>query len=262
MKKQIKTTAADQQPKYPIYDNGTLYPSFPMGNTKMGPILYFSTLPGNSILTAKGRPLTNIVGTCGKYCESCKKACYAVRTAIYRQNSCLRSWARNTVILRNDPEKLKRAIKEICIKMVAKYFRFHVSGEFESVEQIKLYCDICRDSPEVTFYVYTKVFDLFAEYILIYGALPVNFVVNLSIWYDNLERFYCEFSKSHTPGELETVKKHFSRFGLFIYDDGAADLRNIKHCPAVDENGHETGLTCAQCRRCMKAGTVTAVYAH
>ena len=41
-------------------------------------------------------------------------------------------------------------------------------------------------------------------------------------------------------------------------------LKNIFHCPAIDKNGHETGVTCASCKRCfsVKNGDKTAVYKH
>ena len=41
-------------------------------------------------------------------------------------------------------------------------------------------------------------------------------------------------------------------------------LEKVYHCPAVDKNGHETGVTCAKCKRCIvaKRGEKTAVYAH
>lgn len=258
----MKKNNKNQTPKFEIYDNGTLSVSISAKNKKLGNIPAFSTLPGNEILTAGGRPLCNIVGTCGKYCEGCKAACYAVKLAKCYNNTCIPAWGRNTVILRNDPEKLKRAIKEYCSKMIVKYFRLHVSGEIESVEQLKLYCDIAKENAEVIFYIYTKVFDILAEYFLQYGALPSNLVVNLSVWHNNLDQFYCEFATSHTAEQLQSVINYFSTLGQFIYDDGTTNLAGVAHCPAVDKNGHETGVTCAQCRRCMKAGNITAVFAH
>ena len=248
-------------PKYPIYDNGQLHISISQRNGKLGNIPQFNTLPGNEqIKLSSGQPLTNIVGTCGHHCEDCKASCYAIRSAIYHHNSVVPAWGRNTVILRNDPEKVKREIKEYCTKNIVKYFRFHSAGELEDVNQLKLYCEICDENPEVVFYIYTKRFDLLAHFFVIKGEkLPENFVINLSEWHGNIESF---LSDNHYSG---AVGKFFDKLNIFAYDDKCEEAKfasTLVHCHAIDENGHETGITCAQCRRCMKPGNKTAVYAH
>lgn len=147
--------------KYPIYDNGQLHISISQKNGKLGNIPQFNTLPGDEPLSlSNGKVLTSIKGTCGGHCEGCKSACYAIRSAIYHHNSVVPAWGRNTVILRNEPEKVKREIKEFCNKNIVKYFRFHTAGELESIDQLKLYCEICNENNDVIFYIYTKRFDL------------------------------------------------------------------------------------------------------
>lgn len=232
---------------YPVYDYGELNPFISNGNTKMGNIPQFNTLPGNRPLRKKdGRLLTNIVGTCGKHCGECFHDCYAVRFIKCHHNTVVKAYASNTVIMRHNPNKLRKSIKEYCDKNIVKYFRFHTSGELESMEQMKLYCDICKDNQDVVFYIYTKAFDILETWIGKH-TFPKNLVVNLSQWNDNLRG-------------VSDKLKHMCN--IFAYDDGGVDLSHMKHCPAVDRKGHETGVTCAECRRCMKKGNVTAVYAH
>lgn len=248
-------------PKYPIYDNGQLHIVVSQGNMKLGNIPQFNTLPGDEPLKLKsGQVLTNIKGTCGGCCDDCKKTCYAIRSARLHHNSNIAAWGKNTVIIRNEPEKVKREIKEFCQKNVVKYFRFHTSGEFESIEQIKLYCEICNENDDVIFYVYTKRFDLIFKYFVIDGnKVPDNFVINLSEWHGNIENFIANCGYQKAASDL------FGKLNIFAYDDNckrAAFAKTLVHCPAIDKTGHETGITCAQCRRCMKHGSKTAVYAH
>jgi hypothetical protein len=170
------------------------------------------------------------------------------------------SWGKNTVILRNDPEKVKSEIGEFCLKNIVKYFRFHTSGELESVAQLKLYCEICEENPDVTFYIYTKRFDIVADcFVYQRNSIPDNFIINLSEWHGNIDEY---ISMTDDP---EKVGKLFQSLNVFAYDDhtiGAKFAESLVHCPAVDPTGHETGITCAQCRRCMRKGSKTAVHRH
>lgn len=236
---------------YPVYDNGRLHVKISTCNAKMGNIPSFSTLPSNELLTLKdGRVLTNIVGTCGSYCEDCKDKCYAVSYAKRYHNTIIPAYAANTIILRSDPEKLRKEIREYCIKNIVKFFRFHTSGEIESVEQLMLYTQICKENPEVTFYIYTKVFDLLQDWYDLLNSrgecVPSNFIINLSVWGGNLDAY--------------KDKPFFKECNVFVYDEDKT-YRGV-HCPATDRSGHETGVTCAMCRRCMTRGHVTAVYPH
>lgn len=244
-----------EKAKYTIYDDGCLDVHISKGNSKMGNIPQFNTLPGNVPLRkTDGTLLCNIHGTCGKYCKHCSKDCYAIKLALRNQTSCIPTWGRNTVILRNQPQKVRLAINEYCRKNIVRYFRFHTSGELENYDQLRLYVSICEDNPDVTFYMYTKAFDILRSWFNNIERLgkdvPPNFVINLSEWHNNLDPIKNE--------------KYFKDCNIFAYDDGDCGPRvdSMVHCPATNAKGFETGVTCAQCRRCMKKGNVTAVYAH
>lgn len=233
---------------YPVYDYGELSVTISHRNDKLGNIPQFNTLPGNRPLRKKdGTLLTNISGTCGKHCGECFGDCYAVRFIKCHHNTVVKAYAANTVVLRHNPNKLRKSIKEYCNKNIVKYFRFHTSGELESVSQLQLYCDICKDNPDVVFYIYTKAFEILEAWIEKKRVFPKNLIVNLSQWNDNLRGL---------------SDRLLQQCNIFAYDDGCVDLSHMKHCPAVDRKGHETGVTCAECRRCMKKGNATAVYAH
>jgi hypothetical protein len=157
--------------------------------------------------------------------------------------------------MRNNPDKVRESINEYCAKNIVKYFRFHTAGEIESVEQLDLYATICRDNPDVVFYIYTKNFAALQDWFEMLSerneGIPENFVINLSEWHGNLEFI------GKTGHDL------FKECNIFSYDDGEdCHFSGHPHCPAIDKGGHETGVTCAQCRRCMRKGSITAVYAH
>lgn len=151
---------------YPVYDYGELNVTISKQNKKLGNIPAFNTLAGNRLLTlSNGTILTNIVGTCGKHCKECFHDCYAVRYIKCHHNSTVRPYAANTIVMRHDPDKLRKAIKEYCDKNIVKYFRFHTSGELESLQQFFSYCKICLENPDVIFYIYTKAFDILEKYL-------------------------------------------------------------------------------------------------
>lgn len=81
------------------------------GNSKLGKGIWgFSTLPGNKdhLLFIRDKEskeailLTDIPGTCSKYCENCAKdgACYAWRDAKLHHNVTIKAWTENTILLR------------------------------------------------------------------------------------------------------------------------------------------------------------------
>lgn len=221
------------------------------GNTKIGKVLNFSTLPGSEYLTTKTKgQLTDIKGTCSGVCEGCEHGgCYAVASATRHHNTCIPAWGKNTLILRNDIDGLFSQIKEECLKKKAKYLRYNVSGEIEDMNQLEHLVKLAEDCPDTTVYFYTKRFNLVNEY---YNKMnkkfPDNLVCNISRWHNN--------DKDYNFEELG--------LNIFAYDDGTDEnVSKMTHCPAVDKSGKETGITCDKCKRCMRnKGTKTAVYAH
>ena len=85
-------------------------------------------------------------------------------------------------------------------------------------------------------------------------------MINLSEWHGNIEKF---INTEVQPSCQDKVRDLFNSLNIFFYDDNTDDrFVGAAHCPAIDRDGHETGVTCAQCRRCMKHGSKTAVYSH
>lgn len=217
------------------------------GNSKLGKGIYtINTLPGDKPLTLKsGVKLTNVPGTCGGCCAGCKNACYAINDAKRYHTTVIPALADNTLLARHDPDRFFSEIDRFLAFNIVSVIRLHSAGEFMSYDYFTRWIAFAADHPDVTIYSYTKRFEYVERFIQGGGVFPANFILNMSIWHDNYSNPY----------------------GLpeFIYDDGSdPDLESVAHCPATDKDGHKTGITCAQCRRCFtaKPGQRTAVYAH
>lgn len=240
MKREIKKV------KYERYLTGDTHVHIQDGNRKLGKGIYsINLLAGDKPLTKKdGTQLTNINGTCSGCCDKCKKDCYAIRTQIFRNNN-IPSWADNTILATQEMEIFFKEIQQFIDRSMVACIRFHSFGEIPSYEYLLKMVELAENNPTVSFYTYTKRYEWVERYLKDHGCFPNNLVVNVSIWHKNYDNPY--------------------NLPEFIYDDGTEpDVAKLPHCPAVDRNGYETGITCSKCKECIKAknGDKIAVYAH
>lgn len=232
--------------KFETYLTGDTHVHIQDGNRKLGKGIYtINLLAGDEPLTTKdGRQLTNISGTCGGCCSSCKHDCYAIRTQLFRNNN-IPVWNDNTILATQEIDTFFKEIQQFINRSMVAAIRFHSFGEIPSYKYLIKMVELAENNPTISFYTYTKRFSWIERYLEEHKDFPNNLVVNMSIWHKNYDNPY----------------------GLpeFIYDDGTEeDVAKLPHCPAVDKNGHETGVTCAKCKRCLRAkkGNKMAVYAH
>ena len=233
--------------KVESYMNGDTHLHISNGNTKVGRGIYcVNTLAGDEPLTKKdGTQLTNIAGTCGGCCSVCILNCYARKAQIrYSSIENLKTWNDNTILAKEDPKKMFEELADFLDREMVSAVRYHAMGEIPSVEYLNYMFDIAEKYPNVQFYTYTKRFKWLEE-VTSKRKQPDNLSINVSIWHKNYSNPF--------------------NFPEFIYDDGTdEEVAKLPHCPAVNKDGHETGITCAKCRRCVyaKHGQKTAVYAH
>lgn len=217
------------------------------GNDKLGKGIYtVNLLPGDTPLTLKnGTQLTNVSGSCAGCCSGCKMACYAVNDAKRYNNTVIPSQGGNTLLARFDRPRFFEDVQRFLDYNMVAAMRIHSSGEFLNYDYFLKWIEIAKNNPTVKFYCYTKRFNYIEKYFEAGNVFPDNFAVNVSIWKGNYDNPY--------------------KLPEFIYDDGTEpELKNVLHCPATDENGNKTGVTCASCRLCINAkpGQKIAVYAH
>lgn len=218
------------------------------GNEKLGKGVYnYSLLPGDEPLKLKnGIQVTNICGTCNGCCEFCKNKCYAVKAALVHHNVVIKAWGENTMLAREDMETFFNELQIFINRNEVSVMRVHVGGEFFSYDYMyrtMLFIDKNRD---IDFYFYTKRYEwLEAVEDAFNGKLPEN----VHPWVSE-----CHFNYDNPRG-----------FAEFHWDDGTDPrLEKMFHCPAVNKQGHETGVTCSMCKRCRngKKGDKIAVYEH
>lgn len=217
------------------------------GNTKIGRIWSFSKLMGNEpvSVTYNGVTLTE-TGTCGGYCEGCKKACYVRHS--YRYPSVKYGHMVNTMEIRWDIDSVRHDLHGYLTRARNKpeAVRIHVSGELESVAEFEMWERLAEAFPSVRFYIYSKAYDILtvafarAER---YGGMSENLTVNVSVWHEYGIQFYME-------------NRHLSNVRAFVYDDGfdygAHGLTADSTCPAYTADGKSVdGVTCQKCGLCM-----------
>jgi hypothetical protein len=130
-------------------------------NTKMGGIPSVSLVP---------------VVDCPKGCL-CAKDCYALNLC-KRRNSVLKAWERNSRIVRADMPLFIRQLSGWLLWKAPKFFRWHVGGDFLSMEHLKGAVKIAKENPNTRFLAFTKRYDLLSKI----GETPDNFVLSLSAW--------------------------------------------------------------------------------
>ena len=232
--------------KYESYLTGDTHVHIQDGNRKVGKGIYtINLLAGDTPLTKDdGTQLTNISGTCAGCCSNCNGNCYAIKTQLFR-NKNIPSWADNTILATQETETFFKEIQQFIDRSMVAAIRFHAFGEIPSYEYLLYMIKLADNNPTIMFYTYTKRFKWIERYLEDNISFPSNLVINVSIWHKNYNNPY--------------------NLPEFIYDDGTEeDVTKLPHCPAVDKNGHETGVTCSKCKRCLKAknGSKIAVYAH
>ena len=217
------------------------------GNRKTGKgIFIVNLLPGCKPIQKKdGTLLTNVSGTCTGCCSDCEKDCYAIRYVKLHHNTCVIPYADNTLLARYDLDTFFNELQQFIDRNIVAAIRYHSAGEIPSYEYLLKMVGIAIDNPNILFYAYTKRYSWVERYEKENGELPNNLTILVSIWKNNYDN-PCSFPE-------------------FILDDGTdPELKEIIHCPAVDEKGHETGETCSHCKMCLKAkkGDKICVYKH
>ena len=268
--------------KYKIEINENTQVSLSIGNDKIGKMINFSTLPGNSdnMLEAKGQLLTDIPGTCCGNCAACFKNCYAVGSARLHHNAIIPSWGKNTLLLRQDPVKLFAQIDQQIIKLNKKFYegkasepeykfyRHNVSGEIQNIQELELLNKLALKHPAIKFGFYSKNTPVIVEFFKKHGQTADNLTLNLSEWHGVL---------SETRKELDKLG---AKYNVFEYDDSnrawctlddsaKERLSHEIHCPGINKQGHHVkdqngnALTCDKCQLCYKKlGKTIAVYDH
>ena len=109
----------------------------------------------------------------------CFKECYAVKIArLYKTANA--AYNRNLDILNTDWESYWLQVRSAV--SMARFFRFHVSGDIPNAAYFKEMVITARKYPNTTILSFTKQFDIVNHYIEVFGPLPNNLKVIFSNW--------------------------------------------------------------------------------
>jgi hypothetical protein len=132
------------------------------------------TLPAFGVTLSNGKTM-NVCPSAG----ACATFCYA-RSGTYRFSNVKARHLVNLEYILEAPDGWKeQMLREVQRpKMVGRYVRIHDSGDFFSYKYLKLWIDIAKQTPEVTFYAYTKEVSLFKKHAV---EFPPNFLYLFSM---------------------------------------------------------------------------------
>ena len=167
----------------------------------------------------------------------CFKLCYALKISrLYKQVNA--AYKRNLDILQADPGAYWLQVKAAAT--VARYFRFHVSGDIPNAEYFAEMVKLAHELPNTNFLAFTKQYQIVNEFINNGGAIPSN----LKILFSNWGSWKCE--NPHRLPECEIILK------------GSQPADNWKICGGNCTECACRGIGCWE----LKNNETIAIYQH
>lgn len=236
------------------------------GNIKTGSEWLVNTVPGEDEITVKGKPITNVKGSCQGCGRPCQYFCYASAGCRRYYHSVMPSVIKNLIIYRLDPIRFEQEIEAELSQWKdkpgdTKVFRWHASGEIEDYAYLEMMMRIAKNHPEVHFYSYTKRFNYVEKYLDTYGDFPSNFVMNLSVWESNLK------DSGFNPEYLNKVQRFEWKDQMSVEEyNKSIHCRSVTHNKEGEKKGHlNHESNCKKCGLCWKGlckGKTIYVYNH
>lgn len=136
----------------------------------------------------------------------------------------------------NDPQWVANMTLLIGSLESSGYFRWHDSGDIQSIEHFDKICQIARNLPNIKFWLPTREYSIVGEYVKSKKSIPSNLTVRLSAYM--------------VDGPLPTAlaKK------LNVVSSGVSATDNF-NCPASKQNNF-----CLNCRMCWDKRVKTVIY--
>ena len=109
----------------------------------------------------------------------CFKLCYAAKiTRLYKTVSA--AYQRNLTILKEDPARYWLEVRQGA--KMARYFRYHVSGDIPSAEYFEMMIKTAEQLPGTNFLAFTKQYTIVNDFLNNGGVIPKNLKVIFSNW--------------------------------------------------------------------------------
>lgn len=216
------------------------------GNVKL-PFVAFSSLPA---VTCPG------AGDCLQFCYS---------FAAWRYPAAFARQVQNAWMMRHNPGAIVSAWHSLPLS-AGFDFRLYVDGDFSSVQDVAFWFTLIASSPAVRAYGYSKSFEELAQYADNGGAMPPNYMLNISSGHrHNAEMVNRARALSITRGEFVAVnigrKVKSSEHGTKAINDAIRAASPVKVFPCPGKCGSCTGAGHA-CGLPQMKGRVIAIAVH
>ena len=119
------------------------------------------------------------------------------------------------------------------------YFRWHDSGDLQSLEHLELIVHVCEATPGCKHWLPTREYGIIKDYISKHGKLPANLIVRLSAMYPD--------KPVKIPSSLVSIQ---GITASNVHTSGATI--HGERCTAPDNNG-----SCGECRACWSGSIVS-----
>lgn len=116
--------------------------------------------------------------TCRNDCE-CNNKCYAKKLERLRP-SVRNAYLHNFEVLSTEPEIYWREVEASV--MMARFFRYHVSGDIPDGDYLVRMCEIARKNQHCEMLCFTKKYDIVNNYLNSGRDIPDNLHIIFSIW--------------------------------------------------------------------------------
>lgn len=231
-----------------------------------------STLPGAVIMQYKVIPITKAVAStiAGSMSQTSKMPCqsYSLPTVacitgfkmaqikgsicsecyadkgnyrLYANNIEPGQHARLDAVLNacNDPELAQAWIDSILTLIGSDdYFRWHDSGDLQSVEHLRLIAQVCEANPGCKHWLPTREYGMVKDYVTKYGSIPANLTIRLSAMYADKPVIIPKSLQGIAGIESSNVHSKSPAVGMV--------------CNAPSQGGK-----CLDCRACWNSGVVS-----
>lgn len=186
---------------------------------------YSYSIPANKCLV--GSKLRNVEGSV------CHK-CYAFKGFYVFTNP--KNALEKRYLSLNDPQWVSNMTLLIGTLESSGYFRFHDSGDIQSIEHFDNICQIARNLPNIKFWLPTREYGFISKYVDSKKTIPKNLTVRLSAYMVD------------GPLPRALAKK------LNVVSSGVSTSDNFT-CPASEQNN-----MCLTCRKCWDKKVVAVIY--
>lgn len=193
---------------------------------------------GSKLVNVKGTVCNGCYAMEGRYTFGIVKD---ANTARFEQLENLKVWQDNFVV------QLKARYNSLRDKVNKPYFRWHTSGDVQSLEHLVAINDIAKALPEIKFWLPTKEFGMVREFKAIYGDFADNLCVRPSM-----------FKVNQVPSKALGLPTSTC---IESPDNFTDEHKGI--CPASFKQFHgQSKVNCGDCRKCWDKNVDNVAYIY